>query len=199
MGLKGNIKEQWFIDYLKSEKYYIKEPNEAYPKYDILLKNKNNKYLKTQIKGTSKNMCDVVKKKIGVEVMGTHGQFPKRGYKKSMIDYIAIIISEEQLKNENVDFTGLHFIMIPVSDLPLHYKIGKGKKVNKSDWDKKKFSDVIYPNIKLYFKYDKSRKNIFFLPDLSSYRKSKKHETIPKESIFRKAGPYYLDEIPNEF
>ncbi|GAH00801.1 unnamed protein product, partial [marine sediment metagenome] len=54
MGLKGNIKEQWFIEYLEKLGYVVGEPTEAYSKYDALLTDKYGKQNKIQIKGTSK-------------------------------------------------------------------------------------------------------------------------------------------------
>ncbi len=125
MGLKGNIKEQWIKYYLNQLGYSISEPTGAYQKYDLIVENNSGDKYKIQIKGTSKNMCNPNQKKIGVEVMGTHGQFPKRGYKKSYFDYLCIIISENQLGTYSIS-PGLHFVFIPVSDLPLHYLIGEG-------------------------------------------------------------------------
>ena len=108
--------------------------------------------LKVQIKGTSKNMCKPNEEKIGVEMMGTHGQFPKRGYKSSSLDYLAIIISDFQLSKYRIK-NGFHFVFIPVKDLPKHYLINNGKEYISSGWGNKKwnekeFSDILYPNVK---------------------------------------------------
>jgi len=192
MGLKGNIKEYWFENHIKKLGYKVKPPVGSYPKYDMIIVDKKGIDRKIQTKGTSKNMCDLVRCTIGVEVMGTHGRFPKRGYTKRMIDYIAVVISSSQLPKGKLS-KGPHFIIIPVDDLPLHYKIGNGKKLNEPEWDKKEYSDVIYPNIKLKLKEAKS--GIEFVPDLASYSQN----TIAKNSPFRKAGPYRLDTLPNKF
>jgi len=197
MGLKGNIKEYWFEDYLKKAGYKVNPPLGPYPKYDLFLVDNSGIERKVQTKGTSKNMCDVKKGTIGVEVMGTHGQFPKRGYKKSMIDFIAVVISGNQLP-QAIFSAGPHFILIPVADLPLHYRIGNGKAFNKPEWDKKEYSDVVYPNIKLKLKKAKTDV-IEFFPNLESYGKVKEFDTIPLGSSFRNAGPYKLDFIPGQF
>ncbi len=197
MGLKGNIKEYWFEMYLKKFGYKITSPIGPYSKYDLTLEDKFGVKKRIQTKGTSKNMCDLEKNIIGVEIMGTHGRFPNRGYKKDVIDYVAVIISSHQLSKANLK-SGLHFIIIPVEDLPLHYKIGKGEEFNEPLWDKEEYSNVIYPNIKLKLK-DSNSKNIEFVPNLSSYGKSGRYDVIPVNSIFRKAGPYILDFIPDQF
>ena len=192
MGLKGNIKELWFINHLEERGIKPIDPEGNYPKYDVAFKNKNNELKKIQVKGTSKNMCNLEEKKIGVEVMGTHGQFPSRGYTKSMFDYAAVIISEKQLPKEYKG-SGLHFIIIPMNDLPLHYQIGNVDA--RLEWGLPQYQQVIYPNIKLIFKYDAKKANLAFYPDLSGYRKTGGKETIPAGSSFIKAGPYYLDEL----
>ena len=143
-------------------------------------------------------MCSIENKKIGVEIMGTHGRFPKRGYKKDMIDYVAVVLSEEQLPANWQEKKGMNFIILPVIDLPLHYKINNGQAFDELLWDDEKFADIIYPNIKLIF--NKNDKNeIEFKPDLKSYRKTKGFLTIPLNSDFRNAGPYILNQIPKEF
>lgn len=197
MGLKGNIKEHWFEVHLKNLGYKISPPIGSYPKYDVAIENVNGEKKKVQTKGTSKNMCNIEKNTIGVEVMGTHGRFPSRGYKKDMIDYVAVIISSKQLPKIKLS-TGPHFILIPVEDLPLHYKIGKGNEFDQVLWNDEQYSDVIYPNIKLKIK-DSKAKSIEFVPDLLSYGKASGHDVIPKNSSFRKAGPYLLDFIPDQF
>jgi hypothetical protein len=155
------------------------------------------KSIKVQIKGTSKNMCDFNKRKIGVEVMGTHGQFPKRGYNKKMFDYLSIILSEEQINTGCLKSKGLQFVIIPMKDLPLHYRIGNGEMFQNPKWDMEEFSDVVYPNIK--FKFTEKNNQILIYPDLESYKKFKGLETIPLDSGFRFSGPYCLNEIPEEF
>ena len=197
MGLKGNVKEHWFEEHLKNLGYNILPPVGSYPKYDLAIKNISGEIKKIQTKGTSKNMCDNEKNTIGVEVMGTHGRFPSRGYKRDMIDYVAVIISSKQLPKTKIS-AGLHFILIPVEDLPLHYKIGKGNEFEQPLWNEKKYLDVIYPNIKLKLKNTNS-KVIEFVPDLSSYGKASGYDVIPANSVFRKAGPYLLDFIPDQF
>lgn len=197
MGLKGNIKEKWLINEFKKIGLETLEPQGAYPQYDCIIKN-SYKNIRVQIKGTSKNMCSIENKKIGVEIMGTHGRFPKRGYKKDMIDYVAVVLSEEQLPANWQEKKGMNFIILPVIDLPLHYKINNGQAFDELLWDDEKFADIIYPNIKLIF--NKNDKNeIEFKPDLKSYRKTKGFLTIPLNSDFRNAGPYILNQIPKEF
>jgi|SRR3989339_19541 len=197
MGLKGNIKENWFEEHLKKLGYKITPPIGPYPKYDLAIENKDGIKKKIQTKGTSRNMCDVGANIIGVEVMGTHGRFPGRGYKKEMIDYVAVVISSNQLPAIKLN-AELHFILIPVEDLPLHYKIGKGKKFKQPLWDNKKYSDVIYPNIKLKLKKGINNR-IEFVPNIDSYGRANGYDIIPVNSSFRKAGPYLLDFIPTQF
>jgi hypothetical protein len=203
MGLKGNIKEYWLIDILKKQGCSISTPKESYPKYDFIVKNKLGKEFRVQAKGTSKNMCDASDEKIGVEVMGTHGQFPSRGYKQSDFDYLAVIISENQI-NENYPISrGLHFVFIPVSDLPLHYLIGKGVKDRpgwrNTDWNLPEYNDVLYPIVKLKTRYNESLDRVEIIPDLSFYKRYRGSDIIPHDSNFRSAGPYILDENPDEF
>lgn len=197
MGLKGNIKEYWFEEYLKKLGYKITLPVGPYPKYDLAIENVFGVKMRIQTKGTSKNMCDIAKNTIGVEVMGTHGRFPSRGYKKDMMDYVAVVISSGQLPKIKLN-TGLHFIILPVEDLPLHYKIGKGKIFKEPDWNKKEYSDVVYPNIKLKLNSANTQK-IEFIPAIESYGKASGFDVIPIDSDFRKAGPYILDFIPDQF
>ena len=197
MGLKGNIKEFWFEDYLMRKGYKVTCPTEAYSKYDLIIEDGTGEKLRVQTKGTSKNMCDLSKNIIGFEIMGTHGRFPHRGYNQKAIDYVAVIISSHQLPVTNLNH-GNHFVFIPIGDLPLHYKIGKGKLLEHLDWDDEKHSDVIYPNIKLKFRLTNSNE-IEFIPDIQSYKKSSGLDVIPIDSAFRKAGPYKLDFIPDRF
>ena len=193
MGLKGNIKQHWFINQLAIAGHKPLEPIEPYCKYDVYIFDKQQNKIRIQIKGTSKNMCDSSQNTIGVEVMGTHGQFPHRGYKKTMFDYVAIVVSEFQLPAVYKG-TGMHFVLIPMSDLPLHYMIGNGASHSKPNWDLPEYSDVLYPNIKLKYSFDNNN-NLLVKPDIGSYSKAKGFETIPLNSVFRKAGPYILDEI----
>ena len=154
MGLKGNIKEHWFVNELKKLNYDVYPQTESYAKYDLKIMDHQGVKKRIQVKGTSKNMCSLKSKTIGFEIMGTHGQFPHRGYKKSTLDYVAIIISEEQLSEECKLKPGLNFIIIPIEDLPFHYLIGNGisnkeKGHMNEKWNKEEYSDIIYPNIKL--------------------------------------------------
>jgi len=202
MGLKGNIKEFWFKENLREKGLKIIDPQKTYCPYDLIISNKFNETFRVQVKGTSKNMCSLEKCSIGVEIMGTHGQFPLRGYKKSTIDYVAIIISEDQIPNNIQIMSGIQFVIINVKDLPLHYLIGKGiegvKKGYKNEkWNDLNFSDVLYPNIKFKFHFENQK--IYLHPDINSYKKFKNEDTIPKDSSFRNAGPYLLNEIPKEF
>jgi hypothetical protein len=204
MGLKGNIKEFWLIDFMKKQGYSITTPTESYPKYDCKVANNRGKTFKVQIKGTSKNMCDSSSEAIGVEVMGTHGQFPGRGYQKSFFDYLAVVISPEQIRSDYPVSKGIHFLFMPVSDLPIHYLVGKGIKSMESGfrnkkWNLPEYRYVLYPNVKLKTKYNKALKRVEVFPDISSYRMNSGFQVISSDSAFRHAGPYVLDEIPSEF
>lgn len=201
MGLKGNIKEEWFKNILIKKGFTVINPTSAYSKFDLILKTKLGKEFRIQVKGTSKGMCSVEKKQIGFEIMGTHGQFPKRGYKKSSIDFVAIIISEEQLDKE-FNLKDLNFIIIPVEDLPTHFLIGEGipeleKGFRNEKWNLEEFNDVLYPNIKL--KFEKVKEKIILKPNLSSYTKSRGYDTIPLDSEFRKNKQYILNDLPEDF
>jgi len=202
MGLKGNIKEFWLIDFMRKKGFSISTPAEPYPKYDFKITNKLGKEIKIQVKGTSKNMCDASREIIGVEVMGTHGQFPDRGYKRSFFDYLAVVVSEDQVNSKYPISKGSHFVFIPVLDLPLHYLIGKGIDNRSSGrrnkrWNLPEFSDVLYPNIKLKTKYNKESNKVEIFPDISQYKRFEGSDVIPADSRFRSAGPYILDEIPD--
>ncbi len=197
MGLKGNLKEFWFEEYLRKQDLKVIQPEGPYPKYDVAIENKNGYKIKIQTKGTSKNMCDIDNNKIGVEIMGTHGRFPNRGYKRNELDYVSVIISNHQLPRVILD-NKLHFILLPVKDLPMHYKINKGDFFKELDWNKKEYSDVLYPNIKLKLNLN-NKKEIEFIPDIDSYGKSNGFNIIAEDSVFREAGPYKLDFIPDEF
>jgi len=202
MGLKGNIKEYWMIDTTKKAGYHISVPNEPYSKYDFKVIGKNGREVRVQVKGTSKNMCDPANEKLGVEVMGTHGRFPKRGYKKSDFDYLAVVVSENQINMNYPIKRTLHFLFMPVSDLPLHYLIGNGIDEietgwRNKDWNLPEYKDVIYPNIKLRTKYNSDLDRVEVYPDISLYGKYHGFEIIDPDSDFRVAGPYILDELPN--
>jgi hypothetical protein len=202
MGLKGNIKEHWFKYRLRELNYHIEHPTESYAKYDVKLLNKRKELKRVQVKGTSKNMCSIEKMTIGFEIMGTHGQFPSRGYKKSSLDYVAIIISEDQLPNHFPIESGLHFILINIEDLPLHSFIGNGiegkeKGTLNYKWNDPNYNDVLYPNIKL--KYQLVNDEVHFYPHIESYKNSNGLSTIHEDSNFRKAGPFILNRISEEF
>ncbi len=202
MGLKGNIKEHWFKNKMKQLGYTILEPDIAYAKYDLKMLNKLNIEKRIQVKGTSKNLCSIKTKTCGFEIMGTHGQFPKRGYKKNTLDYVAVIISEDQMPSDYPIEPGLNFLMININDLPTHFLVGKGlqglqKGFGNENWNRLEYADVIYPNIKL--KYDLIGNQVIFRPNIESYTKSRGHIILPIDSKFRKAGPYILNGIPDEF
>jgi hypothetical protein len=198
MGLKGNIKQFWLTDLMKKKGFLVSAPKESYPKHDIKITNKSGKEITVQVKGTSKNMCDPSRETIGVEVMGTHGQFPKRGYKRSFFDYLAIVVSENQINPKYPIPKGPHFIFIPVSDLPLHYLIGKGidgkdtGRRNKQ-WNLPEFNDVLYPVIRLKTRYNEEKNRVEVFPDIKRYRRG----VIAPKSPFGQAGPYVLDEFPD--
>lgn len=193
MGLKGNIKEELMYQYLKKNNYMVSKPEGPYPKYDFIVKNKEGQEFRVQAKGTSKNLCDELKGRIGIEAMSTHRQFPMRGYRKRDFEYLVAVISNHQIPSKYCEGAGPHFLFIPVEDLPLHYKIDLADV--RKEWKYPEYNDVIYPNIKLKFFYDKSTNKLKFKPNLSAYRNT----TIPSNSTFRSAGPYTLDEIPKNF
>ena len=200
MGLKGNLKEEMFIQHLKDSGLTVNGDTPTYSPYDVLIYKDSSVY-RVQIKGTSKNMCDVRTKDLGTEVMGPHGQFPTRGYKKSDIDYVAIIISEDQLP-QHKSVKEVNFIIVPIEDLPLHYLIGKGKENIKKGfgnykWNLPEFSDVIYPNLK--FKYSIEGENIVIRPHIGGYRKYKGYDVIPHDSEFSKNKKYILNTIPESW
>ena len=202
MGLKGNLKEYLFKKYLKRMGYFYREPEGTYEKYDLLLLNKEGKEMRVQVKGTSSNMCDPDAEKIGAEAMGTHGQFPSRGYRKSSFDYLAIVVSRDELNSTYLIKEGIHFVFISSKDLPLHYLIGNGGNsmvgYANSRWNDTQFNDVIYPNIKLKTLFDTYEKKVEVKYDLGAYGRYRGREILPEE--FRKASHQFtLDEIPDEF
>jgi hypothetical protein len=149
-------------------------------------------------------MCSIDGDKIGVEVMGTHGQFPHRGYKQSYFDYIGIVISECQISSRFAVVKGSpHFVFIPVSEPPLHNIMGMEIKrcpmYGNSKLNEPEYADVIYPNIKLKLFEDKNHEKILVKPDLSGYGNHNGTQIHATDSPFRKAGPYTLDEIPSAF
>jgi len=193
MGLKGNLKEAWFASQLRDEGFETVEPVGPYPKYDVAYLSETKELVKIQTKGTSEGFCDPSELKIGVEVMGTHGKFPKRGYQRNMFDFLSIVVSEHQLPVEYKG-TGLHFVIIPVIDLPIHYRVKKGSFFSNLAWDESGFRLTLYPNIKLFGLRDEANK-LYFMPDLDSYTQIQGHKTIPENSNFRTSGPYYLDSF----
>ena len=200
MGLKGNLKEEMFIQHLKDSGITVNGDTPTYSPFDALVYKGETVY-RVQIKGTSKNMCKLASKEIGTEVMGTHGQFPVRGYKRSSIDYVAIIISEDQLPKHEI-VKEVNFIIVPVSDLPLHYLIGQGdenieKGFGNYRWNLPEFNDVLYPNLK--FKYNIEDGKIVIRPHLAGYRQNKGYDVIPLDSEFRKNKKYVLNEISKEW
>lgn len=202
MGLKGNIKEHWFKNKMKQLGFTVLEPDIAYAKYDLKMLNKLNVEKRIQVKGTSKNMCSVVTRTCGFEIMGTHGQFPNRGYRRNSLDYVAVIISEDQMPADFPIESGLNFLMLNIHDFPTHFLVGKGihgqeKGFGNEKWNHPDYVDIIYPNIKL--KYDLVEGQVEFRPNIESYTKSRGHIVIPIDSPFRQAGPYILNRIPDEF
>ena len=64
-------------------------------------------------------------------------------------------------------------------------------------WNLESYNDVLYPNIKL--KHFQELNKIKFTPNIEAYKKSNGFQTIPNNSRFRNAGPYFLDHLPDEF
>ena len=200
MGLKGNLKEEMFCQFLKDSGLDISDDVPTYCAYDLIVHSKGEN-LRVQVKGTSKNMCSISKMKIGVEVMGTHGQFPQRGYKRSDIDYVAIIISKNQLPNHK-DVGALNYIVVPASDLPLHYLVGNGddsklKGFGNGRWNMPQYSDIIYPQLK--FNIIIRENDVLLVPDVNSYKKYKGYELLPINSEFRQQKVYKLNQLPAEW
>jgi hypothetical protein len=202
MGLKGNIKEHWFKNKMKQLGFTVLEPDVAYAKYDLRMLNNLNVEKRIQVKGTSKNMCSIVTRTCGFEIMSTHGQFPNRGYRRSSLDYVAVVISEDQMPADFPSEPGLNFLMLNIHDFPTHFLVGKGlhgqeKDFGNEKWNHPEYVDIIYPIIKL--KYDLVEGQVEFQPNIESYTKSRGHIVIPIDSPFRQAGPYILNRIPDEF
>lgn len=146
-------------------------------------------------------MCELNARKLGTEVMGTHGQFPARGYKRSSIDYVAIIISKDQLPLHTA-VRKVNFVIIPTADLPTHYLVGNGdetieKGSGNKKWNLPEYSDVIYPNLK--FRFEIVNDDIIISPDIDGYRRHRGFDVIPLDSEFRKNKRYVLNAIPEEW
>lgn len=200
MGLKGNLKEQMFIQQLMDDGITVDDSIPTYSTYDALVTSNSGEY-RVQIKGTSKNMCELNARKLGTEVMGTHGQFPARGYKRSSIDYVAIIISKDQLPLHTA-VRKVNFVIIPTADLPIHYLVGNGdenveKGCGNKKWNLPEYSDVIYPNLK--FRFEIVNDDIIISPDIDGYRRHRGFDVIPLDSEFRNNKRYVLNAIPEEW
>lgn len=153
MNIRGNLREPFVIRMLTSKGIEVLEIDESYPKYDVLTKN----HCRIQIKGCSKHLSNVEKKKIGVEVMGTHRQGPDRRYSSDDFDFLCVAIDPKYIPAEiNLPDDEYAFAFIGSNALPLHPK--------NNAWGTTK---KIYENCK--FKFDDQNRSILY-PDITSYR-----------------------------
>ena len=173
MNLKGNLREPAFTKMLSKLGVIVDKPKHAYPKYDRITTGG----IRIQIKGTSKSMTDYEQRKIGSEVMGTHGKGAIRCYSETDFDYFAMVIDPGILPNSGgIKSNEYHFCLIPVKALPLHYKNKTWATTNK-----------IYPNCK--FKISEHKGKLCLIPD-NNYR---------IDVTYRENGPWYIDTLPKNF
>lgn len=199
MGLKGNVKQHWLSSLVEKLGYRVEVPSEKYAKYDFIV-SKSGRRLKVQAKGTSRNLCDRTLGTLGVEIMGTHGQFPSRGYKRSEFDYLGIIISRNQLDPRYSLNEQPHFVFIPSNDIPLHYLIGKGdpkkaKGKGNLKWNNPVYKDVLYPIVKLETAKNNSGQ-IEVNWNFHAYGKSLMIKLKENNPDFGSKRTYLLDKIP---
>ncbi len=172
MNLKGNLREPSMVDWLKNAGIDTSKPEASYAKYDRVTR----KGTKIQIKGPSKHLCNPAINQVGVEVMGSHGKGSPRRYSESDFDYLGFVIDPQIISdNINLDKSKYHYCLIPVSDLPLHYKNSLWRTINK-----------LYENCKFVIDSDK---NGYFLKPYTNYR---------NPVTFRGRGPWYVDKIPEK-
>lgn len=171
MNLKGNLREPAFATWLKDLGVESHAPADvAYPKYDRV----TSKGTRIQIKGPSKNLCNTAKKIIGVEVMGSHRQGADRMYSESDFDYLGLVIDPRYIPDDiPLDKSRYHYCLIPLGELPLHYK-------NKR-WGT---YDRIYPNCKFRIEF---ANNKCFLSPYGNYQVN---------VTFRGSGPWHIDKVP---
>lgn len=175
MNLRGNLREPILTDIFKDKGVILENPEVTYSKYDRISKPGGKRI---QIKGPSKHLTDLSKNIIGAEVMGTHGKNANRRYNESDFDYFGFVIDPaDVLYNQDVmNDKEYHFCLIPVTALPLHYK-------NK-EWGTK---EKLYDTCKFIIEEQDGR---VYLKPATNYRNGVK---------FRKDGPWFIDEIPQEF
>jgi hypothetical protein len=184
MNLKGNLREPAMEKWLIEKGINIKEPDHSYPKYDRISVKSN---VRIQIKGPSKNLTDIHRDLIGVEVMGSHRKGSGRRYSETDFDYLGFVIDPVYIdKKFNLSQQKYHFCFIPTKSLPLHYK-------NNFEWDTK---DKIYEGCK--FIIDENEKGAFLKP-ATNYRRPSKYKGQVREKVkFRDDGPWYIDVVPEE-
>lgn len=172
MNLKGNLREPAFAAWLKDSGVDSHVPTDiAYPKYDRV----TSKGTRIQIKGPSKGLCNTANGIIGVEVMGSHRQGAGRMYSESDFDYLGLVIDPCYIPDKiPLDKSRYHYCLIPLRELPLHYK--------NDQWGTR---DRIYPNCK--FKIDFTNNECVLRPS-SNYWVS---------ITFRGTGPWYIDKVPD--
>ena len=126
MNLRGNLREPILTDIFKDKGVILENPEATYSKYDRISKPGGKRI---QIKGPSKHLTDLSKNIIGAEVMGTHGRNANRRYNESDFDYFGFVIDPaDVLYNQDVmNDKEYHFCLIPVTALPLHYKMKSGE------------------------------------------------------------------------
>ena len=172
MNLKGNLRQPALAEWLRKNGVDNSPPiGISYPKYDRI----TSKGVKVQIKGPSRHLCDVTNSMVGVEVMGSHGQYANRRYFEEDFDYLGFVIDPQYIPNDiPLDKSKYHFCLISIKDLPLHYKNKQWGTTNK-----------IYENCKFQIKSDNS--GCFLVP-------SKRYRLPIK---FRGHGPWYFDKVPS--
>ncbi len=172
MNLKGNLREPAIAEWLKESGIDSRIPtNEPYPKYDRITSNGT----RIQIKGPSKSLCDKKRNTVGVEVMGSHRRGADRMYSEDDFDYLGFVLDPQVIPNSvKLNKAEYHFCLIPLSELPLHYK--------NTEWGT---TDRIYPCCK--FVFDCNDKGYFLRPS-KNYR---------IKVCFRGRGPWYVNKVSN--
>ena len=173
MNLKGNLREPAMEKWLKTMGVSVTKPTGiSYPKYDRITQ----KGKRIQIKGQSKGLCSISKKVIGVEVMGSHRQGADRMYSDLDFDYLGLVIDPQYIPDDiKLNKDTYHFCLIPLKELPLHFK-------NK-EWGTK---NKVYPCCKFEISLDSKG---YYLKPSSNYSVS---------ITFRGSGPWYIDKIPDD-
>ena len=106
--------------------------------------------------------------------MGSHRQGADRMYSESDFDYLGLVIDPCYIPDDiPLDKSTYHYCLIPLKELPLHYK-------NKW-WGT---SDRIYQNCKFIIEFANDK---CFLSPYANYQ---------VDVIFRRSGPWHIDKVP---